>query len=193
MKEEIEKLDEMINQLQNFTDYVFNSYKSLTREVVLTGMIVKKTMDILDTAKYTLKNYIISTQISLLRLLCDNCLALQSVREIGIEKYLNMLTNHVKVNTIMIDDEQNMSDGYLKKLVAQSYFGFDRLYNFACEGVHFSSQALSSAFSQNADGTISSHICVGNKELKTEMISNNAQMITLCKVIMDMLKKICIK
>ena len=47
MKEEIEKLDEMINQLQSFTDYVFNSYKSLTREVVLTGMIVKKTMDIL--------------------------------------------------------------------------------------------------------------------------------------------------
>lgn len=129
MKEEILKLDEMIDQLQKFTDYVFTSYKSLTREVVLTGMIVKKTMDILDTAKYTLKNYIISTQISLLRLLCDNCLALQSVKELGIEKYLDMLTNHVKVNTIMIDDEQNMSDGYLKKRVAISYPGFDRLYN----------------------------------------------------------------
>jgi len=192
MKEEIEKLKSMQDYLQKFMDAVYAKHKSLTREVVLAGMIIKKTMDILSVAEFTLKNSIISVQISLLRLMCDNCLALESVKQLGLEKYYDMLTTHQKVNTIMIDEEQNMSDGYLKRLVAEEYPGFDRLYNFACDSVHFSNQALSGAFTQGPDGKVTSHICVGNKNLKDEIIQNNNQMITLCKVIIDMLKKICL-
>ena len=92
----------------------------------------------------------------------------------------------------MVDEEQNMSDGYLKRLVSKTYPGFDRLYNFACEGIHFSKQALGSAFSEE-NGKISMNIKVGNKELKSELIYNNSQMIVLCKVIMDMLKRVCLR
>lgn len=191
MRSEIEKLESMHKELQKFMDNVYLHHKSFTREVVFAGMIIKKTMDILSTASYTLKNNIISVQISLLRLLCDNCLAIQSAIELGLKEVIDLITNNQKVSNIMVDEEQNMSDGYLKRLVSKTYPGFDKLYNFACEGVHFSKQALGSAFNEE-NGKISMNIKVGNKELKDEIIYNNSQMITLCKVIMAMLKRVCI-
>lgn len=191
MRAEIEKLESMHKELQKFMDNVYLHHKSFTREVVFAGMIIKKTMDILSTASYTLKNNIISVQISLLRLLCDNCLAIQSAIELGLKEVIDLITNNQKVSNIMVDEEQNMSDGYLKRLVSKTYPGFDKLYNFACEGVHFSKQALGSAFNEE-NGKISMNIKVGNKELKDEIIYNNSQMIILCKVIMAMLKRVCI-
>lgn len=191
MKEETEKLEAMQKQLQEFMDRIYARHGSLTREVVFAGMIIKKTMDILSVSAYALKNYIISVQISLLRLLCDNCLAIQSALELGLKQVIDLITNNQKVSAVMVDEVQNMSDGYLKRLVSKTYPGFDRLYNFACEGVHFSKQALGSAFSEE-NGKISMNIKVGNKELKSELIYNNSQMIVLCKVIMDMLKRVCL-
>lgn len=191
MKEETEKLEAMQKQLQEFMDRIYARHGSLTREVVFAGMIIKKTMDILSVSAYALKNYIISVQISLLRLLCDNCLAIQSALELGLKQVIDLITNNQKVSAVMVDEEQNMSDGYLKRLVSKTYPGFDRLYNFACEGVHFSKQALGSAFSEE-NGKISMNIKVGNKELKSELIYNNSQMIVLCKVIIDMLKRVCL-
>lgn len=191
MKEETEKLEAMQKQLQEFMDRIYARHGSLTREVVFAGMIIKKTMDILSVSAYAFKNYIISVQISLLRLLCDNCLAIQSALELGLKQVIDLITNNQKVSAVMVDEEQNMSDGYLKRLVSKTYPGFDRLYNFACEGVHFSKQALGSAFSEE-NGKISMNIKVGNKELKSELIYNNSQMIVLCKVIMDMLKRVCL-
>lgn len=192
MKEEAEKLDAMQQELQKFMNQVYNVHKALTREVVFAGMIIKKTMDILYMASYALKSYIISVQISLLRLLCDNCLAIQSAIELGVKEVMDLISSHQKVSSIMIDEEQNMSDGYLKRLVSKAYPGFDRLYNFACEGVHFSKQALGSAFSE-AKGKISMNIQVGNKEMKEELIYNNKQMIILCKVIIAMLTRVCLR
>ena len=191
MTNEIKKLDDMQKDLQKFMDSVYLQHKSLNRQVVFCGMIIKKTMDILSVAGYTLKNHIISVQISLMRLLCDNCLAIQSAIELGLKEVIDLMNNNQKVNTIMIDEEQNMSDGYLKRLVSKNYPGFDKLYNFACEGVHFSKQALGSAFYEE-DGKISMNIVVGNKKMKDEIIYNNSQMLVLCKVIINMLKKICL-
>ena len=101
-----------------------------------------------------------------------------------------MMNNNQKVNTIMIDEEQNMSDGYLKRKVSESYPGFDKLYKFACEGVHFSKQAIGGAFKEDKNGKLQMNMNPGNKELKDELLMNNKSMITLCKVIIDMLKKI---
>ena len=114
MKEETEKLEAMQKQLQEFMDRIYARHGSLTREVVFAGMIIKKTMDILSVSAYALKNYIISVQISLLRLLCDNCLAIQSALELGLKQVIDLITNNQKVSAVMVDEEQNMSDGYLK-------------------------------------------------------------------------------
>lgn len=192
MNDEIKKIDEMIKDLQKFMDIVYLKHKSLNREVVFCGMIIKKTMDILSVCSYALKNYIISVQISLMRLLCDNCLAIQSAIELGLKEVIELMNNNQKVNTIMIDEEQNMSDGYLKRLVSKNYPGFDKLYNFACEGVHFSKQALGSAFLEE-NGKISMNIKVGNKKMEKDLIYNNSQMLVLCRVIVDMLKRICLQ
>ena len=191
MKEEIEKLDEMIKTFQDMMKSIYYMYKNdkLAREVVLSAMIIKKTIDILAVSKYAVKNYIVTVQISLLRLLCDNCLALESVNELGIIKYMDMINNNEQVNQIMITEEQNMSDGYLKRKVSENYKGFDRVYKFACEGVHFSKQAIGGAFTETDDG-IALNIEPGNKELKDTIKSNNNCMITVCKVIIDMLKGI---
>lgn len=192
MTDEVKKIEQMQKELQRFMDNVYLKHKSLNREVVFCGMIIKKTMDILAVSSYALKNYIISVQISLMRLLCDNCLAIQSAIELGLKDVIELMNNNQKVNNIMVDEEQNMSDGYLKRKVSKSYPGFDKLYNFACEGVHFSKQALGSAFYEK-NGKISMNIEVGNKQMKEELIYNNSQMLVLCRVIIDMLKKTCLQ
>lgn len=191
MKEEIKKLELIQDDFEHFMDLIYRKHNSANKQVIFAAMIIKKANDILNTAIYTLKSYVISVQISLLRLMCDNCLAIQSAMELGLDKYIEMLDTNQKINTIMIDEEQTMTDGYLKRLVAKTYKGFDKLYNFACEGVHFSKQALSSTV-VNENGTLKLNIKPGNKEYKKEMISNNSQMVTLCKVIKDMLKRICL-
>lgn len=192
MTEEVLKLEDIVSKMQDFINNLYSINKTMSREVVFAAMIVKKTIDILKTAEFTLKKYIISVQISLLRLLCDNCLAIQAALEIGLPHMMDIIINNQRVNNIEVFESQNMTDGYLKKLVAKEYKGFDKLYNFACEGVHFSKQALSGAF-KDKGGKISMNIEVGNKELKDELIANNNQMIVLCKVIMDMLKRLCNK
>ena len=184
MNEEVKKLEEQKNTLEAFMDALAKYYKNtLTREVVFAGMILKKSIDIIDSAIYTLKKYNITVQISLLRLLCDNCLAIQSVKELGIKQVMDMIQNNERVNNYMVTEEQNMSDGYLKRLVDDKYPGFGRVYKFACDSVHFSKQAMATTFVKDKDGRIIPHVEVGNKELKDSLISNNASIITVSKLL----------
>ena len=95
MNEEIKRLEDMMQQMQSFMDALVKYYKNtLTREVVFAGMIIKKSLDILDSLEYALRKYNITVQISLLRLLCDNCLAIQSVIELGIIKVMDLINNN---------------------------------------------------------------------------------------------------
>ncbi len=194
MTEELEKLNNASDELVALMKYIFSVHKSVTKvEVAFSAMIIKKAIDIIDTAKYALKKYNITIQISLLRLLCDNCLAIEAAKEIGLSRYVEMVNNGERVSDIIVDPEteQNMSDGYLKKNVAKEYKGFDKLYNFACESVHFSKQAMANAFTKNED-KVKINIEVGNKNQKDIIVKNNAQMIVLCKVIKNMLMKLCL-
>ena len=194
MNEEEEKLNAVAKELKDLMKYIFSVHKSLTKvEVAFSAMIIKKAIDIIDTAKYALKKYNITIQISLLRLLCDNCLAIEAAKEIGLSNYVEMVNNGQRVSDIIVDEEteQNMSDGYLKKNVAKEYKGFDKLYNFACESVHFSKQAMANVFVKE-DNKIKINIEPGNKNQKDVIIKNNSQMIILCKVIKNMLMKLCL-
>ena len=194
MNEEIKNLDECIKDLEDLLNHIQNQYKSITnRRVVFSAMIIKKTKDILDAAKYSLKSYNMTIQISLLRLLCDNCLAIEAAKLIGVDEYVNMIDEGKRVADIIVDEEaeQNMSDNYLKKLVDKDYKGFGKLYNFACESVHFSKQALSNAYFTD-NGKVNLNLEVGNKKLKDIMLSNNKQMIVLSKVIKDMILKLVV-
>ena len=193
MNEEIKRLEEMKSTIESFMDALAKYYKNnLTREVVFSGMILKKSLDIIDSAENALKKYNITVQISLLRLLCDNCLAIQSVKELGLKTVMDMIQNNERVNNYMVTEEQNMSDGYLKRLVDETYPGFGKVYKFACDSVHFSKQAMATTFQKDKNGNIIPHVEVGNKELKESLVSNNNSLITVAKIILDMLKNVCI-
>ena len=193
MEEEIKRITDMKESFESFMSAIYKFHKNtLSREVVFAGMIIKKALDILDAATYAIKKYNITVQISLLRLLCDNCLAIQSAKELGLKQLMDMIQNNERVNNIMIDEEQNMSDGYLKRLVANDYPGFDKVYKFACDSVHFSKQAMASSFVKDKNGNVTPHIEVGNKGLKEAIIQNNSAMITVSKIMLDMLKSVCV-
>ena len=189
LKEEIEKLDKLIDDMQMLMKYIYKKINSYDNRVVFSAMIIKKTIDILTTSKYVFRNYLISVQISLLRLLCDNCLALESVNQLGLEKVMELINSHQQVNQIMIDEEQNMSDGYLKRKVAEKFQTFDKIYRFASEGVHFSQQAISLAFTKDENGS-KINVDPGNKELKDKMIIINNNIIVVSNIIGSMLKEI---
>lgn len=194
MEEELKKISSMKETFISFMEALLKYYKNaLTREVVFAGMITKKTIDILDASMFALKKYNITVQISLLRLLCDNCLAIQSVKELGLKSVMDMIQNNERVNNVMVDEEQNMSDGYLKRKVKEDYPGFDKVYKFACDSVHFSKQAMASSFIKKSDGSVVPHFEVGNKEMKDSIIQNNNSMLTVAKIILDMLKKVCLE
>ncbi|MCR5349518.1 MAG: hypothetical protein K6E20_00850 [Acholeplasmatales bacterium] len=189
MKEEIEKIDKLIDDMQMLMKYIYKQINSYDNKVVFSAMIIKKTIDILTTSKYVFRNYLVSVQISLLRLLCDNCLALESVNQLGLDKVMELINSHQQVNQIMIDEEQNMSDGYLKRKVADKYQAFDKIYRFACEGVHFSKQAISLAFENGENGS-RINVNPGNKELKDKMVVINNNIIVVSNIIGSMLKEI---
>lgn len=47
MKEELEKIESMQKQLQQFMDIIYAKHKNLSREVVFAGMVIKKTIYVL--------------------------------------------------------------------------------------------------------------------------------------------------
>jgi len=194
--EELKKLSEMKTVMQDFMIKTYDKYQCRSKEVVFTGMIIKKSIDIISTAEYVFKNNIITVQISLLRLLCDNCLAIESAFQLGLDKLMETIIQNQRVNQIIIDEEtgDTMTDGYLKRLVADDYPGFDKVYKFACEGVHFSKQTIRGTFGDNLKGSFdisSINFKPGNPELKEELAQNNKSMVTICKIIIDMLKRLC--
>ena len=192
MIEELKKIEEMKNKFISFSEFILKENNNhLTKEVVFAGMIIKKTIDILDASCDALKKYNVNVHISLLRLLCDNCLAIQSVKELSVETVMDMIQNNERVNNVKIDEEQNMSDGYLKKKVSMTYPGFDKVYKFACDSVHFSKQAMTSSFITEKDGKYKPHFEVGNKEMKDVIFQNNNSLIKVSKIILDMLIKVC--
>lgn len=194
--EELKKLTEIKTVMQDYMVAVYNTYQCRSKEVVFTGMIIKKSIDILSVAEYAYKNNIITVQISLLRLLCDNCLAIESGILLGLDKLMEIIMTNQRVNQIIINEEteETMNDGYLKRMVAEDYPGFDKVYKFACEGVHFSKQTIKGTFKENINNKFDIS-CInmkpGNPELKEELAKNNKAMITIAKIIIDMLKRVC--
>ncbi len=194
--DEIKKIVEMKSVMQDYMVATYNKYQCRSKEVVFTGMIIKKSIDIISVAEYAFKNNIITVQISLLRLLCDNCLAIESAHLLGLDKFMELIMANQRPNQVIINEEteETMSDGYLKRMVAEDYPGFDRVYKFACEGVHFSKQTIKGTFGDSVNGTFditSINFKPGNPELKEELVQNNKSMITICKIIIDMLKRLC--
>ncbi|MBQ7641131.1 MAG: hypothetical protein IJS83_01565 [Acholeplasmatales bacterium] len=194
--DEIKKIVEMKSVMQDYMVATYNKYQCRSKEVVFTGMIIKKSIDIISVAEYAFKNNIITVQISLLRLLCDNCLAIESAHLLGLDKFMELIMANQRPNQVIINEEteETMSDGYLKRMVAEDYPGFDRVYKFACEGVHFSKQTIKGTFGDSVNGSFditSINFKPGNPELKEELVQNNKSMITICKIIIDMLKRLC--
>ncbi len=192
MKEEIEKLDKLISDMQMLMKFIYKQIGEFDNRVMFSAMIIKKTIDNLTVAKYVLRNNLITVQISLLRLLCDNCLALESANELGLSKVMEIISNNEQVNQVMISEEQNMSDGYLKRKVSDKFNKFDKIYRFACEGVHFSKQALSFAFLKTENG-VKLNVEPGNKDLKDKMITINNNIVVVTNIIGSMLKEIVLK
>ena len=105
--------------------------------------------------------------------------------------------NNQRPNQVIIDEEteETMSDGYLKRMVAETYPGFDKVYKFACKGVHFSKQTIRGTFGASVTGDFditSINFKPGNPELKEELAQNNKSMVTICKIIIDMLKRLVV-
>lgn len=195
-EEELKKLADIKKVMQDFMIAIYNKYQCRSKEVVFTGMIIKKSIDILSVSESAFKSNIITVQISLLRLLCDNCLAIESAKLLGLDKFMDLIMANQRPNSVIINEEteETMSDGYLKRMVAEEYPGFDKVYKFACEGVHFSKQTIKGTFGSSVSGDFSIasiNFKPGNPELKEELVQNNKSMITICKIIIDMLKHLC--
>lgn len=176
--------------INNYMRSLRKKYKTNSNEVIFSAMIIKKTIDILDVIEYTTKKNIITVQISLLRLLCDNAIAIEACNYLGLDEYMKMMLQNQKPSDIMIDEEQNLSDGLLKRRVSEKYVGFAKVYNFASSGVHMSKQTLRGIIRNDGDKPELS-IEVGNPNLKEEIKINNNSAQILVKVILDMLKKLC--
>ena len=151
-------MDKINNDLGNmrdifisYFDHIKNKYNAMSKETLFAGMIIKKTIEYLETGAYVYRKKLINVQISLIRLLCDNCLAIESGILLGLDKLMELIMSNQRANQIIINEEteETMNDGYLKRMVAEDYPGFDKVYKFACEGVHFSKQTIKGTFKDN--------------------------------------------
>lgn len=186
------KLKEQQINLINFMELIVKEDGGLYKRHLLISPILKKTVDIIDSIIDTTLRCNINVQIALIRLLLDNCIFIKGCSIIGIDESLELIYKKKKLKEFKdSESKKNLTDAYLKDLIGKDVVQFADLYKWACEGVHFTVKACNAsqkAFQVNNKRILNMKICVGNIEMKEDIIINAGTAIECCKLIIKMIK-----
>lgn len=190
--------EEQINNLKSFIEINIKN-KGKEPAVVFATLVVKKTIEILYTASYAYTNKLYDVLFSLIRMLQDNCLAIEAASELGFKSYMTYIGNNEPINTKTIppkyrDNNPNnpnnlMTDGHLRDMVGKRYKGFSNLYRATSRSIHFNGQSFNLIMRKNEDDKRELYFEIGNKGQDYKEQFQNAVniIITLSKIIFDML------
>ncbi len=156
--------------------------------------IAKKAVDIIDGIIDASEKNNISVQISLMRLLIDCCLATKASSIIGIDRCVGLIKRGKKFGDYRNkEDDRKLTDSYLKKEIDKDFNDFEKLYDWACKGVHFSDLALKSLFVPiiipSGEKVLTLDLKIGNNELASAILTNCKTTETIGRLIIAMMEK----
>ncbi len=169
--------------IEHFAGLVDKNGKLYNRDLIIV-MIYNKSVNIIDCICDACARYNIASQIALMRIFVDSCIAVYRASQIGAQEFLLHVFNNHKLNELKINGIK-LSDNYVKKQIAKDFLQFDDLYNWACKGVHFSEMALMSALRAEDGRSIVAKISAGNKERVADIIQKNT---TICECVGILIK-----
>ena len=192
---------EQINNLKTFTEINIRNMDNQDPALIFASMVTKKTIEILYTASYAYTNRLLDVLFSMIRLLQDNCLAIESAKELGFLTYIKCIQVNQPINLQTIPEKyrdnnpnnpQNlMTDGHVRDMIGKQYKGFINVYRFTSKSVHFNGQSFNLIMIPDEDGKRKLTFEIGNKEkfFEKNFIWAKSTIITLAKIIFDMLQK----
>ena len=190
--------EEQINNLKSFIEINIKN-KGPESSVVFATLVVKKTIEILYTASYAYSNKLYDVLFSLIRMLQDNCLAIEAASELGFKSYMTYIGNNEPINTKTIppkfrdnnplNPDNLMTDGHLRDMVDKKYKGFGYLYKTTSRSIHFNGQSFNLIMRKKENGNKELYFEVGNKgqEYKEKFSWASDTIVKLSKIIFDML------
>ena len=192
---------DQINDLKTFTEINIRNMDNQDPALIFAKMVTKKTIEILYTASYAYTNRLLDVLLSMIRLLQDNSLAIESAKELGFKTYIKCLIDNKPINLQPIPEKyitnnpnnpQNlMTDGHVRDMIGKQYKGFINVYRFTSKSVHFNGQSFNTILIPDEEGNKKLTFGIGNKEkyLEKNFIWSKATIETLAKIIFDMLQK----
>jgi hypothetical protein len=150
--------------------------------------LIKRSIDILDSFIYATLTYNLNIQIPLLRLQIDNCITLYGIMLLdGKEDVLSALFkgNHRWSNYKHPVTNERLSESKLAQEIGNipRYKDFYEMYKFCCNFVHFSRKIINSTIQANSTGHLKSSICLGNKDMPKDVLTNANSMIETTKIL----------
>ena len=186
MNEElIKKLNESIEQLEivkkniikKFTIIIArDDYNTYLRTFSII-MIFNRAVNLVDAIEDAVKKRNILVQTALMRLLADLPMTAYRFKALGAEEFMHRLFRKESLNYGKTSDGESLMDAKVKKQVAQDFPEFERFYNWACKGVHFSEFDQLATLRAGGEMVVKGTIAVGREDdatLKAIIINSDA-------------------
>lgn len=186
MNEElIKKLNESIEQLEivkkniikKFTIIIArDDYNTYLRTFSII-MIFNRAVNLVDAIEDAVKKRNILVQTALMRLLADLPMTAYRFKALGAEEFMHRLFRKESLNYGKTSDGESLMDAKVKKQVAQDFPEFERFYNWACKGVHFSEFDQLATLRAGGEMVVKGTIAVGREDdatLKAIIVNSDA-------------------
>lgn len=186
MNEElIKKLNESIEQLEIVKKYIIkkftiiiarDDYNTYLRTFSII-MIFNRAVNLVDAIEDAVKKRNILVQTALMRLLADLPMTAYRFKALGAEEFMHRLFRKESLNYGKTSDGESLMDAKVKKQVAQDFPEFERFYNWACKGVHFSEFDQLATLRAGGEMVVKGTIAVGREDdatLKAIIVNSDA-------------------
>ena len=140
-------------------------------------MIFNRAVNLVDAIEDAVKKRNILVQTALMRLLADLPMTAYRFKALGAEEFMHRLFRKESLNYGKTSDGESLMDAKVKKQVAQDFPEFERFYNWACKGVHFSEFDQLATLRAGGEMVVKGTIAVGREDdatLKAIIINSDA-------------------
>ena len=164
-----EYLQNEICLFSNLFNDILNNCKCYNEYDIFLLSVCNRSIDVLDTISYAAKKYNINTLYPLIRLQIDNCLVLQAalIHKNNIKFFEKLFDNGFQLRLFKSPiDGIPLSERQIAKMISNDNPDFFNSYDYCCDFVHFTRQALHLSVRDVQKMTFYLNCTIGNKEQK---------------------------
>lgn len=192
LNESIEKLDKTKTRiLQTFALIVTADQETPYLRIFPISMILNRAYNLVDAIKDAAKKRNILVQTALMRLMADLPMTAYRVKALGVEEFMHRVFRKESINYGKTSEGESLMDAKVKKQVAKDFPEFDRFYDWACKGVHFSDFDQLATLSAGGEMIVNATIAVGRNDDATHkaITVNNGTVEQLVNIMFSAVKK----